>query len=192
MANVDRVNGFKPVGHIHGSGFNGECRIMSVAAAYGTALFVGDPVIDSGTADADGVNGVEQCAAGGIPLGVIIGVVVPQPGGAQEHPGYIAASTGGYVLVNVDPGTIYEVQEDGVGGAIGIAGSGEMCDHVIAAGNTTTGTSGAELNSSDVGTGIGWKILGFSQRPDNEPANVNAKVLVKANEHALGSDAAAV
>ena len=44
MANVDRVNGFKPVGHIHGAGYSGETQEYSVDSGYAQALFVGDPL----------------------------------------------------------------------------------------------------------------------------------------------------
>jgi hypothetical protein len=182
MANDDKVNGLKPVGHIHGAGYSGETREYSVASGYATALFVGDPVKSSGTANADGVPGVELAAAGNNLIGVVTGIKVEQPSGVQQHPGYHPASTAGLVSVNIDPGTIYEVQEDG---NMGLVGVGLTADHTAASGNTTNGASGVEIDSSDAGTGAGFKILGFSQRQGNEPANANAKLLVTINEHEL-------
>ena len=182
MANVDRVNGFKPVGHIHGAGYSGETQEYSVDSGYAQALFVGDPVKSSGTADSNGVPGVLLAAASDNMIGIITGIKVSQPSGVQEHPGYHPASTQGLVMVNIDPGTIYEVQEDG---NIGLVGVGLTADHITAGGNTTNGTSGAEIDSSDAGTGAGFKILGFAQRVDNEPANANAKLRVTINEHEL-------
>jgi hypothetical protein len=158
---------------------NAPLALYSVDSSYGTALFVGDAVKSSGTADADGNPGVEQAAAGNTILGVIQGIVVQSRNGVEETPGYIAASTGGLVLVNIDPNTIYEVQEDG---NAGLVATGNTADHVVAAGSTTTGSSGMELDSSDVGTGAGWKILRPSPRIDNEPANANAKWHVVINE----------
>ena len=182
MANVDRVNGFHPVGNVVTGSYNGQSRPYSVAAGYATALFVGDAVSMSGTADADGVPGCVQAAAGANMIGVIVGLVVNRANATTEHPGYSAASTADVVLVCDDPNVIYEVQEDG---SIGLVGVGLTADHIVAAGNTTTGASGMEIDSSDAGTGAGWKILGFSRRTDNEPANANAKLLVKINEHEL-------
>jgi hypothetical protein len=184
MANVNRVNGFKPVGHLVTGTYNGQSRAYSVAATYATNLFVGDAVKLSGTADAQGRAEVEAAAAGDRVVGVIVGFDVIQPSGVTEHPGYHPASTAGVVHVCDDPLTIFEVQEDGDGGAAGVAAVGNTADHIVAAGSTTTGASGMEIDSSDVGTGSGWHILGFSQRADNEPANANAKMLVKVNEHA--------
>ena len=183
MANVDRVNGFKPVGHLVTGSYNGQSRAYSVAADYATALFVGDPVKLSGTSNTDGIAEVQLAEVNATTIvGIIVGFDVLAPSGATEHPGYHPASTAGIVQVCDDPFTIYEVQEDGDGGAMAITAVGETCNHVNAGGSTTTGASGAELDSSDVGTGLSFHILGFSQRVDNEPGSVNAKVLVKINE----------
>ena len=182
MANVDRVNGFRPVGHLVTGSYNGQSRAYSVAADYATALFVGDPVKLSGTANADGIAEVELAEVNATAIvGIIVGFDVLAPSGVSEHPGYHPASTAGIIQVCDDPLTIFEVQEDG---NMGIVGVGETANHVNAGGNTTTGASGAEIDSSDVGTGLSFHILGFSQRVDNQPANANAKVLVKINESA--------
>jgi hypothetical protein len=188
MANVDRVNGFTPVGR-KGGPFTGQVTEYSVAAGYGTALFVGDPVKLSGTASAAGLAEVEQSAAGNNIVGVIVGVKVDEADQATVHPGYSAASTAGTVMVADDPNQVFEVQEDG---SIGLVGVGLTCDHTIAAGSTTTGASGAELDSSDAGTGNGWKIIGFSKRADNEPASTNAKILVIPVEHEYNATIAGV
>jgi len=183
MANVDKVNGFKPVGHLVTGSYNGQSRAYSVASDYAVDLFVGDPVKLSGTASTAGLPEVELAEVNATTIvGIIVGFDVLAPSGASEHPGYHPASTAGVIQVCDDPLVIYEVQEDGVGGAMGLVAVGETCNHVTAGGNTTTGASGHELDSSDVGTGLSFHILGFSQRVDNEPANVNAKVLVKINE----------
>jgi hypothetical protein len=179
MANVDRVNGFRLV-DANGGVHNARVKRYNVAAAYATALFIGDAVKLGGSADATGVATVEQAAAGDSMVGVIVGIDVDKAVPATEHPGYIPASTGGYVLVCDDPSAVYEVQEDG---NIGVAGVGQVGDHVVAAGNTTFGTSGMELASTTVGTtGAGWHVLGYAQRPDNE-IGTNAKLLVMINEH---------
>lgn len=180
MANVDRPSGFRPVGHLVSGSYNGQSRAYSVAADYATALFVGDPVKLSGTSNADGIAEVELAEVNATTIvGIIVGFDVIEPSGATFHPGYHPASTAGIVQVCDDPLVIYEVQEDG---NMGLVGVGETANHVNAGGSTTTGVSGCELDSSDVGTGLSFHILGFSQRADNEPANANAKVLVKINE----------
>lgn len=189
MANVDRPGGFRPVGHLITGGYNGQSRAYDVAAGNGTTMMVGDPVKLSGTANATtGVAGVAQAAAGDRIVGVIVGIVVDPAVEETIHPGYLPASTAGTVLVCDDPFVIYEVQEDGTGAVTGV---GNTADHLMTAGSTTTGRSNAEIDTSDIGTGAGWHILGYSQRADNE-IGANAKYLVKINEHAyVGVGAAA-
>src|SRR5258708_5217607 len=71
MANISRVNGFRPVKHLDGSPYNGQVNKYWVAAGDGTALFVGDIVKLSGTSDTDGNASVIQVAAGNTPVGVL-------------------------------------------------------------------------------------------------------------------------
>ena len=65
MANANRPSGFTPVQYLNGSTWSGQARLYSIAAAYATALYIGDPVISSGTADVNGVPGVVLGAATG-------------------------------------------------------------------------------------------------------------------------------
>ena len=53
MANANRPTGLSPVRSIN-SPWEGQANVYSIAAGYGTALAIGDPVISSGTASADG------------------------------------------------------------------------------------------------------------------------------------------
>lgn len=74
MANANRPSGFSPVQYLNGSPWNGQARIYSIAAAYATALYIGDPVKSSGTADANGVPGIVLGATTGALRGVIVGL----------------------------------------------------------------------------------------------------------------------
>ena len=58
MANANRPSGFTPVRNINGSTWNGQGNIYSIAASYGTALYIGDPVISSGTSDAFAIGDI--------------------------------------------------------------------------------------------------------------------------------------
>lgn len=183
MANSDAPMGLVPVRDTHGRPYNGAVNRYFVASDYGTALFVGDPVIVSGSGDADGVPGVERAsAATNNPiLGVIVGVA-PDPDNLTRR--YIPASTGGYVLVADDPSLLFEIQEDSVGGALAVTDIGMNTNLASGTGDTATGLSGFELDSSEVDTTAAdqLQIVGLSQKADNEIGD-NANWLVKINNH---------
>jgi hypothetical protein len=169
----------------------GGIETFSVPASDATALYVGDPVVKAGSADANGVATVTQAAAAGAGTSLISGIVVGfGPAADGTVPKYRAASTAATVLVCTDPSMMFEVQEDAVGGALAAADVGLNADIIVAAGSSTTGRSGVQLDTSTKATTatLPLKIMGFVQRPDNA-IGANAKVLVKINTH---SDANAV
>ena len=180
MANVDKVNGASPVMHLDGSPWNGVTQRLPFLAADGTAAFVGDFVKPGGTADADGVMSITQAAAGDT---TILGVIVSfEPDPTDLSRTHRLASTLRYANVCVSPDVIYEIQEDNTA-TFAITMVGENADIVVAAGATTTGASGMELNTtSHVTTTAQLRIMGVVQRPDNV-VGVNAKLLVLINEH---------
>ena len=76
MANTDAPTGFTPR-YLRGTDpqFNVYAPSgYSVASAYATDLFYGDPVKSSGTADAEGRPGVVRAAAGDTVRGVFVGI----------------------------------------------------------------------------------------------------------------------
>jgi hypothetical protein len=158
---------------------SGGLETFFVPATDGTALFIGDPVIKAGSADANGVATVTRSTASGGISGIVQGFL---PDSTGAVPRSRAASTACYVLVCTDPHVEYEVQEDAVGGALAAVDVGLNADFIIAAGNAYTALSGTMLDTSTKATtaGLPLKILGFSQRPDNV-IGANAKVLVKIN-----------
>lgn len=184
MANVDAPFGLLPIRHKSGQPYNGACSKYYVPASDATALFIGDPVIIAGSADADGVPSVTLATAGSRITGVVVGFV-PKAGlsaGSTDSAmdvGYRAASTEAYVLVADEPGLVFEVQEDADLGALTAADVGLNADLIVAAGNTYTKRSGVELDSSTKATTSAQvRIVGFSQRVGNEPGVANATVLV--------------
>ena len=69
------------------------------------------------------------------------------------------------------------------------ANVGQNADLVVAAGNTLTGTSGVELDSSTAAaTDAQMRIFGLAQKADNEIGD-QAKWLVTANRHELKASA---
>ncbi len=180
MANISKVRGARPVQHLDGSPWNGVTQRLPFLAADGTAAFVGDFVKPSGTADANGVMAITQAAAGDT---TILGVIVSfEPNPLDLSSVNRAASTLRYANVCVSPDVIYEIQEDNTA-TFAITMVGENADIVVAAGDTVSGASGMQLNTtSHVATTAQLRIMGVVQRADNK-VGVNAKLLVLINEH---------
>lgn len=191
MANVSRINGFRPVKYLNGAPYNGACNTYFIPSGDGTAVFVGDLVKLDATGDtvaagglATGMQSVVQAAATDAVVGVVVGFVVSPT--ALNTPQYRVASTARYALVVDDPNVLFEAQEDAVGGALTAADVGLNVKAIVGTGSTTTGASGMEVDSSTAATSnptYPLKIMGFSQRVDNEVGSANAKVIVKLNNH---------
>lgn len=191
---TDAAFGLRPVGHRTQGQYDGRFRRYYVGTSNTTNLGVGDVVKSSGTADTKGVPGVTPAAAGNNMRGVIIGVQLDRDVAKTEHPGYLPASTEGYVFVVDDPDVIFEVQEDSDGTTLAATDIGQTADLVIGTMSTTTGHSKTELDSSDAGTGAGVLILGLAQRQDvrNEGFTSNQVFEVLINEHELRGAVTAV
>jgi len=185
MANTNAPQGLKPVRYRSGAPYNGACNTYSVPASDGTALFIGDPVIVAGSADANGVATITRAtAAGGAYIsGVVVGF---EPLRTDLTTLHRAASTLRNVYVADDPNLIFEIQEDGIGGAMAVTDVGLNADLIAtASGSTVTGKSGWSLDTSTKATTntLQLRIEGFVQREDNEVGSANAKVLVSINLH---------
>lgn len=190
MANVDRVNGLRPVGTIGAANWNGKVGFYAVASDDATAIFVGDLVKLAGTAgelgetafglDVEGVPEITQSAAGDKSVGVVVGFKPNQDNLMSKHR---LASTRRIAMVSDDPNTIYEIQEVSGGTALTSAAVGNNANVVVAAGNTVTGLSGMELDNATeaVTAGLNLQILGLSKRVDNNLGE-HAKWLVKIND----------
>lgn len=185
MANANTPFGLRPLRHRNGAPYNGAARRYFIPASDSNAVYIGDPVILAGSADSDGIAtvGIATAGSGAYMLGPVVSV---EPI-TRDSTTYREASTARYVWVADDPDLIFEVQEDGVGGALAAANVGQNADWVAGTGSTITGLSGAQLDSSTAATTntLQLRILGFSQRVGNEPGNANAKMLVSINLHAL-------
>lgn len=197
MANVSRVNGLQPVRYLNGSQYNGAMNMYFIPSGNASNVFVGDPVKADTTGDtaaaggkALGIQTVAPAAAGDAIIGVVMGFVVDPTN--LNTPQYRTASTGRYVLVCDDPAVLYEVQTSN--GTLGVADVGLNASIAVAAGSTVTGTSGVTL---DVGTAattstLALKIVGFTQRVDNDNTSANSKVVVKINSSQLANATAGV
>lgn len=187
MANTSRVNGFRPVGHLNGSPWNGVVNKYAVSAGYNTSLFQGDLVVLNGSADADGIPQIHQAAANGVCVGVIV-AFEPNPDNLAQL--YRPGSTARYAYVADSPDLVMEAQEDAVGGAISLADIGLNVNFVVGTGSTTTGQSGMQIDSNTANTTntLPLRLMKFSSRPDNEVGVANAKLLVSFNTHQFKTD----
>ena len=195
MANANRPTGLSPVKHITGAPFNDQGNIYSIAAAYATALAVGDPVGLSGTADANGVPGIILGTTGTI-VGVIMGLGTAE--GLIANPSNLdqiikPASQPGvwYAIVADATDIIFEVQEDSVGGALAATNVGQNASLVAGANNGFL--SGWMLDSSTaaVTNTLQVQLLGLARRSDNAFGNY-AKWLVRINNHQYANQVAGV
>lgn len=186
MANTSRINGFKPVKHLNGSPYNGQANLYYFASSYATAAYIGDVVKIVTAADTTGkAQTVELAAAGNAAVGVIVGFVV-NPTDLNVTGTYKPASTARYCWVADSPDVIFEAEASN--GTPVYSDLGLNVNHAIGTPNATMVRSGAYLDwGTEANTAtLTFKILSLVQRPDNE-IGASAKVLVKINNHQLGS-----
>lgn len=193
MANPNAAKGMIPVQHLDGSSWNGKGNIYYVPSTYGTALYLGLPLIATGASDANGipVAQIATAAGGTYTIGPMIGIMdggEPVIGITRDLPTYHTASTNQYILVEDDPDVVFEMQEDSVGGSIAMATAGtKNVDLIAGAGETVYGNSGWMLDSSTIGTGntLQMRLLRGVRRSDNAMASSYAKWLCKINLHSI-------
>src|SRR6185437_15008197 len=103
MANSNTPQGLQGCNE-NGQYVNPPVNIYYVPASYGTAIYLGDPVIPTGTSDANGIPGIQLATAGGgsYLVGAVVGIVNggdPVVPSLQSSPVYHPASTAQYLLV---------------------------------------------------------------------------------------------
>ena len=201
MANVSRINGFRPVKHNNGSPYNGQANLYYVASA-ADEILVGDVVKLGGSADAYGNPSADLASAGDVPVGVVVGVLHSKfdPAGglttgstALDLPAQaqIAASGSGYILVADSPDIVMEVEAD-TSATPAAADIGLNVSHTNLANSLTrtaaTVVSPAAINTTTKATTstLNFRILGFSQKVGNE-VGASAKLLVGFNVHQYNS-----
>lgn len=192
MPNVDSPFGLKPARLLNGSPYSGATMTFSTASGDATAIFVGDPVILSGTSSVvDGViyADVDQAATGDVMVGVVTSVL-PE---TRDSLTYRAASTTRLVQVATDPDLLFEIQEVSGGTALTTAAIGLNANIVVGSGSTTTGFSGVELNNATEATTntLDVQIVGIVNRSDNE-AGEHCKWLVRINRHQFANQIAGI
>lgn len=195
MANANTKFGLLPVRTLNGSPYNGGFNVYAIPASDGTAVFLGDPVKLAGTGEA--VNGqgyvdVIQAATGDKIVGVVV-AVLPD---TRDSLVYRAASTLRLVAVADDPNLLFEIQESSGGTALTLNDMGLNANFVVAAGSTTTGRSGVELDNSTppaTTNTFDLKIVSVANRADNDSttaSSANIKWIVRINRHVYSNQVA--
>lgn len=188
MANTNLPRGLVPLRDAGSKVETGGLEMYYVPASDATALFIGDPVVKAGSADAAGVASVTRAAAAGPITGVVQGFV---PNGTTDTAGYRAASTAAYVLVRTDPNTLFEIQD--TAGTIAAADIGLNANMTVTTGSTSTKRSAVVLDAATKAATatLALKIVGLSPRPGNG-FGAYAKVLVKINNSTEANASAGV
>lgn len=193
MTNANTPKGLVP---IKNNGGELDVNFYYIPSSYGTALFIGDPVIITGTSNtANVVVGQRQFAAGTLPainkatagdgnkvVGSIVGFLTNFDNTSKN---YNPASTEAIAIVADNPSQIFEIQEETAGTALAATSVGLNANLVFAeSGSTATGISGVELDTSTPASDATFqlKILRLVDRADNAIGQ-HAKWEVKINNH---------
>lgn len=191
MANVSRINGFKPVKHKTGAPFNGQCTLYVFMSGYATAAYIGDVVkIVAGADTVNGVRSVNLASAGDAACGVIVGFL-PDPTNLNVAGTGKAASTTRYVWVADATDLVFEAEVSN--GTPLYSSVGLNANHAIGSPSATLATSGAYLDFATFANTatFTFKLVGFADRPDNE-IGASAKMLCTINNHQLGASTGTV
>jgi len=191
MANTDNPFGLRPV--------QAPCRVRPyyVPSGYGTALFIGDPVIKTGTSN---TSAVDAPGAGHFPVGTmpainkatagdgnaVTGVIVgfaAQPNDLEAQ--YSKASTEGVAWVADYPAEEFYIQADGTISAAQVSLNANVI--YTHSGDTTTGLSGVELDTTsdapDADASNQLTIQRVANWVENEAGSDYTVVVVKINQH---------
>ncbi len=203
MANVNSPRGLEPIRHKLGVPLSATIHPYYAPSTYGTALYIGDPVIRTGTGNAAAIPQIAggsgfgaQFAIGTLPevnlatagssnriTGVIVGFGANANNLSQI---YRPASTQAVVWVCDDPFVIFKIQADG---AIPAASMGLNANLIYTvAGSATTGLSGVQLDSGTTTAPtttatLQLMILQAWNDPTNDTTITNPKIEVQINQH---------
>lgn len=197
MANPDTPFGLRPIRHRNGAPYNGAANPYYIPASYGTALFIGDAVLKTGTSNTAEVTvpGAGKFAIGTLPeinaatvgdanwiTGVIVAFSADPTGLENKHN---PASTERVAWVCDDPDVIYEIQADGAIPAASVSLNGVLI--ATHSGSTATGLSGMELDTTSDAPAADASnqllIMRAVNREDNDTTLTHAKVEVLISLH---------
>lgn len=185
MANIDKAFGLRPQGNLSATGGQKQFG-YTIATNQAGAIFKGDlvTVFDGFLVQ---FNPAAHTAAVGVFNGCnFVDPTTGTPTFSNFYPGSVNVTQGTIVAdVLDDPNQLFTIQADE---DIVQADIGKNADVTVGTGNSTTGVSAMELDSSTVANtaALNLKIVGFYPLPGNA-TGTNAVVVVKINEHLYGS-----
>jgi hypothetical protein len=193
MANVNAQTGLSPVGTVTGAPFNEQGVLYAIANDASNTYAIGDIVKSTLGNDSNGNALVTKVtAASDVPLGVIVGIRVANPGVSLVAQNldltktYISKSSGSYTYVYVvtDPTVVYKVQAN----TSADTKVGSTAVPTLTADQTSTLSASAPYSSTIVTADAAataasmFQVVGMSQTPDNVPGAFN-DLLVVFNKH---------
>jgi hypothetical protein len=185
MANVDKAFGLRALGNLSATGAQAQYG-YTIATNQSGAIFQGDLVtVFDGFLVA--FNPATHTAAVGVFNGCnYIDPTTGKPTWKNYYPGSVNV-TQGTIQADVldDPNQLFTIQCDE---GFVQANIGKNADVATGSGNTVTGVSAMELDSSTIEktAALNLKIVGLYDVPGNE-FGTNAVAVVKINEHLYGS-----
>ena len=187
MANIDQAFGLRPIAKV-GSAPGGTTGTTKYRITSGAgAMFTGDIVKQAN----DG--SVVQGTAGDAARGVFMGCFYTDPSTSKPRfnntfPNGTAASDA-IAFVADDPDQLFIAQQDSASANAVAADLNLNANLVVGSGNTTTGISGMEIDSDSKNTTatLNVKLIDFYDVPSNDATANNSILVVKINNHELGS-----
>lgn len=199
MATVDAPTGFAPYGEVL------RAQLYAINTAPTINVFHND-IVAAGGAFVSTPHGYMMIIEdGSVPDGnaALLGSVLAIFDENMDPTRYIAAgATGdgtiaGYVLVADHPQQMFIAQEDADGNAIDLVEGSMNADIIsvaLCAGDTTTGISTQEIDSSTAATTAALNVKLYQPHPDDTPANdsYHCRYICTINEHYWGDTIAGV
>ena len=185
MANIDSAFGLIPIAKVGQNPNNGGLTKYSIADNQSTAIFTGDPVTykNDGTVEvADNTKAL---------CGVFRGCFYTDPSTSKPtwRPYFPATTSPGDAVGFIvdDPQQSFICQQDSDSVNLVAANLNENCNLVFGAGNTVTGVSGVEIDSSSKNTTATHQVrlISFWDTPSNDTTANNSVFVVKINNHQL-------
>lgn len=203
MANADTRFGLRAIKNRDGSPWNGKINPYFVPATDATALYLGDPVTKTGTANTAAAGEAGQYVPGTLPevakstagdTNPITGVIIAfETDPDNDNIVYRTASTERVVWVADAPDVICEIQADSANPVAATDIGSNAALIFTHGGDNNTGLSGAELDTSTFATTATeqLKVLRIVNREDNELGE-NAKLEVIINNHTESNGTAGI